>query len=144
MKKNIINLASILLLALFSYSAIVKGYDINLFQGQMIQSPLLPLSLIKILSYAIPIFELIVAVLLIFDNTREVGFHLSYFIMLLFTLYLLTLVMFFGHNIPCACGGILGNMGYTTHIVFNTFFTLLSLLAIIFYKQSKNYVSQNK
>lgn len=139
MRKSILNLAPILLIILFSYSAIVKGYDINLFQGQMIQSPLLPLSLIKILSYTIPLFELVVVALLIFDKTREIGFHLSYFIMLLFTLYLVTLVMFFGHNIPCACGGILGNMGYTTHIIFNIFFTLLPLLAIIINKQSKSY-----
>jgi hypothetical protein len=139
MKKSILNLAPILLIMLFSYSAIVKGYDINLFQGQMIQSPLLPLSLIKILSYAVPFFELVVVALLIFDKTKGIGFHLSYFIMLLFTLYLITLVMFFGHNIPCACGGILGNMGYTTHIILNVFFTLLSFLAIILNKQTKNY-----
>lgn len=137
MKFSFTNISSILLVILFSYSAIVKGYDINLFQGQMVQSPLLPLSLIKFISYIIPIFEISIVFLLINEKTREFGFYLAYFLMLLFTLYLLTLVIFFSNNIPCACGGILVNMGYSTHILFNIFFTLLSLVSIIIYKTKK-------
>lgn len=130
-QQKYINISLILLVILFSYAAIFKGFDMLLFQKQMAESPLIPMELIQFLSYLIPIGEILICFLLIFDETRLIGFLMSYFTMLLFSVYLLALTHYFGHNLPCACGGILNKMGYTEHIIFNIFFTILSLIALL-------------
>lgn len=126
-----LNISSILLIVLLSYAAVVKGYDLNLFQKQMTESPLIPLILTDIISYVIPSFELLAVLLLFFQSTRFWGFILSYFLMLFFSVYLIALLYLFGSNLPCACGGILGEMGYKTHIIFNIFFTILAFISTI-------------
>lgn len=131
MRKRIIDIISILLIVLFGYAAITKGNNISLFKDQMMESPMLPIPLISIIAYLIPLAELLIVVFIIFDKTRLLAFYSSYFIMLLFSLYLIALKMLFGDNIPCACGGILGQIGYNSHIVFNLFFTIISGIGII-------------
>ena len=51
-------------------------------------------------------------------------------LMMLFTGYAgLVLAHYFG-QVPCSCGGVLKNMGWTTHFVFNLFFLLLTAMGI--------------
>ena len=120
------------------YAAVVKGSDMSLFQKQITESPLIPFSITKIVSYFIPASELLAALLLMNQTTRYWGFLLSYFLMLIFSVYLVTLVNLFGSNLPCACGGILGQMGYNTHIVFNILFCLLAFVSTILSTYDEN------
>jgi hypothetical protein len=137
--KNIfLNFSSISLIILMAYAAVAKGYDIELFQKQITESPLIPLSMTNMVSYVIPISELSAALLLIPKQTRFWGFLFSYFLMLIFSVYLATLVKLFGANLPCACGGILGQMGYNTHIVFNIFFCIVALISTILSSKDNN------
>jgi hypothetical protein len=99
------------------------------FREQMLQSPLLPALVIPFLSYAIPTVELLIVGLLFFDRVRIIGLYLSFFLMLSFTFYLIMLLNI-DETLPCSCGGILGKMNYPTHIAFNIFFSMLSLIGI--------------
>lgn len=143
MAKKFINLVTYLLITLFIYAGIAKVHDLATFQGQMMQSPIIPMGWIEWISLALPIGEIVIVVLLIIPKTKIIGFGVSYSIMLFFTLYLITLIIFYGDNVPCACGGILGQMGYPIHIIFNIFFTLISLIAFIFSFKDKINESKN-
>lgn len=128
---RIIDSICLLLILIFLYAAYVKGTDLTLFKNQMMQSPLIPTTVISELAIFVPVSELVICLLLFFERTRKLGLLLSYCTMLMFSIYMITLVLFFGDNIPCACGGILGKMGYTAHIIFNIMFTLLSLFGFL-------------
>jgi hypothetical protein len=130
MKQKTINSIVVLLIVMFCYAAVTKGHNIPLFRNQMLQSPLLPLDWIPWLSYMVPLSEFLIIALLIFDKSRIWGLYGAAYLMLSFTFYLAALLIFYGNNIPCACGGILGKLNYTVHILFNTFFSLSALTGV--------------
>lgn len=125
-KENLIDIAAYLLIIMFFYAGTSKLVVVGHFQHQMMESPLIPRALIPMIAWIIPISEIAIAWLLFFQKTRKIAFYLSFFLMFFFTLYL-TVLKIFAENAPCACGGILGSLGYVAHIIFNTFFTLIAL-----------------
>ncbi|WP_343692479.1 MauE/DoxX family redox-associated membrane protein [Chitinophaga sp.] len=122
-----------LLSLLFMYAAVVKAMDYGLFLADMSKSPLLVKYDKEILGPGVLGVEFLIVALLSFAATRKSGLFLSFFVMLLFTLYLSTLYFFYT-NIPCSCGGILGKMSYPAHIAFNAVFTLLAATGVLLYK----------
>ncbi|WPV64864.1 MauE/DoxX family redox-associated membrane protein [Chitinophaga sp. LS1] len=134
MKKEyaVITIVSLLGL-LFMYAAVVKAMDYGLFLADMSKSPLLVKYDKQLLGPGVLGIEFLIVALLSFAATRKSGLFLSFFAMLLFTLYLSTLYFFYT-NIPCSCGGILGKMSYPAHIAFNAGFTLLAATGVLLYK----------
>ncbi|GAA3933618.1 hypothetical protein GO495_17320 [Chitinophaga oryziterrae] len=130
MKKHILTAIVILISMLFTYAAIFKAMDYQLFLSDMSKSPLLVKYDKNLLAPVVLGTEFLIVLLLNFPATRKTGFFLSFFIMAIFSLYLSTLFFFFT-NIPCSCGGILGKMPYPVHIVFNICFTLLSATGVL-------------
>jgi hypothetical protein len=131
MKTNYIQTTVVVLLCtLFIYAGIFKAMDYQLFLSDLSKSPLLVKYDKTLLAPAVLGIEFLIVVLLSFTLTRKAGLFLSFFVMLLFTLYLSTLYFFYT-NIPCSCGGILGKMPYPTHIIFNAVFTLMAATAIL-------------
>lgn len=126
----LINASAYLLALMFLYAGSAKLVIISQFREQMMESPLIPRVLIPILAWLIPISEIGFALLLMFEKTKKIGFYLSFFVMFIFALYLIALVTV-AENAPCACGGILGTLGYTEHIIFNILFTLIALYGCI-------------
>lgn len=122
-----------LLSLLFMYAAVVKAMDYGLFLSDMSKSPLLVKYDKTLLGPGVLGVEFLIVALLSFGATRKSGLFLSFFVMLLFTLYLSTLYFFYT-NIPCSCGGILGKMSYPAHIAFNGVFTLLAATGVLLYK----------
>lgn len=118
------------------YAGISKILDIRLFQIQMGKSPMLPEFSITFLSYFIPLIEILIAILLFIEKFRKFALYSSFILFLIFTLYLFVLNNFFV-DVPCACGGILGDIGYNTHIIFNLFFTLVLILILIYYENNQ-------
>ncbi|MCU0444247.1 MAG: hypothetical protein MUE85_04965 [Microscillaceae bacterium] len=137
MRNLYLSIVRLLLVFLFVYAAISKLAVVDLFQSQMYESPLLPQYFVPFLAYFVPILELGIALFLVSGQNLLNGLYASFGIMLMFTLYMIGLISIFTDKIPCACGGILGKLGYTEHIIFNIIFTLLALLAI-FVHTSKN------
>lgn len=114
---------------LFFYSALSKLLAFDVFVLQLGQSPLIPSSLVPTIGFSLIIGEFIIFSLFLFERTISYGLVLGTSLMFLFTVYLITLVSFFT-NIPCSCGGILGNMSYTIHIIFNIVVTFLGFIFI--------------
>ena len=127
--KNIsLNLIAAIFIFLFTYTALSKLIEHDLFRNTLNKSPLIgPYA--GIVSIALPITELIVAGLLFFPKTKLAGLFSSLLLMLLFTGYLSYMILF-TKDLPCSCGGVLQQLSWQQHLWFNIFFTVLAGLGI--------------
>jgi putative oxidoreductase len=132
----IISTAYFLLVLLWVYAASAKLIDFDQFRLQM-ASQVLPHAVSKILVYILPPLELGTAFLLIVPSFRNVGFYFSFFLLFVFTAYIgIVMTGVFG-RVPCSCGGILGHMPWLTHLLFNCFYLLITIVAIILSKKER-------
>lgn len=113
---------------LFVYTSLSKLNTLPQFRSVLQQSPLLG-SRSHFFSLAIPVTELAVSVLLFFPRTRLWGFYGAFTLMLLFTLYIAYMIKS-TPNLPCSCGGVLKQLTWRQHLVFNIVFSLLSLAGL--------------
>jgi hypothetical protein len=128
LKKTLPELPAVLLTILFTYASISKLLQYNTFKYQLAQSPFVT-DYPDIIAWAIPAVELLATALLIFPVTRLKGFYLSYGLMLLFTFYIYA-ILHYSTFVPCSCGGILSQMNWEQHLVFNIVFSLIALMGI--------------
>jgi uncharacterized membrane protein YphA (DoxX/SURF4 family) len=123
-----INVISLLFILLFAYAASSKLLDYNTFTVQIAQSPLLT-AFAGFLGWMVPFLEIVIAVLLFFPRTRLAAMYVSFFLMILFTAYIF-IILNFSDFVPCACGGVLEEMSWSQHLIFNLAFVLLAGMAI--------------
>ena len=126
---------SYLYMLLFVYAAFSKLIDFEAFVVQLGQSPLLS-AYADWVAVFIPTIEVLIAIFLIIPNLEVIGLYASYGLMLMFTTYIV-IILNYSNFIPCSCGGILENLNWTEHLIFNIFFILLALIGI-FIHESKN------
>ena len=118
-----------LFILLFVYAAVSKLLDFDDFAVQLKKSPVLAPNADWIV-WIVPSSELLVSILLVIPKFTLLGLYSFFSLMVGFTTYII-LVLHFTENIPCSCGGILESLGWTEHIVFNLFFIVMAVLAII-------------
>jgi len=137
MKRTIIiEIIAILFMILFLYTGISKLMDHNVFKAQLEESPVMgPFS--AIIAWGLPLLEILIAIILLLPVYRLKGLYASLFLMIVFTIYVIVLVSF-SDQLPCSCGGILQELSWKQHIVFNCLFTGLAAWAIWLYRQSIN------
>lgn len=133
-KNNIVTVIGYLYVLLFVYAAVSKLLDVETFQVQLGQSPLLS-AFANWVAWGVVIGELLITGLLLFDKTKQIGFFLAFAMMVMFTTYII-IILNFSSYVPCSCGGILEKMGWTEHLIFNSCFIVLALLALIFIQQT--------
>ncbi|PRY09804.1 methylamine utilization protein MauE [Pontibacter ummariensis] len=137
-KKNfVIQLISVLLVALWVYAAVSKLQEFNAFHEQLHRQPL-PSWTPGFLVWGLPLIELIAAGLLLFQRFRGVGIWLSFLLMLLFTGYVGLAVVGVWDDVPCACGGVISQLGWEGHLLFNLFFTILTGVGVFVWKQKRS------
>uniref|UniRef100_UPI004048BF54 MauE/DoxX family redox-associated membrane protein n=1 Tax=Mariniflexile sp. TaxID=1979402 RepID=UPI004048BF54 len=124
-----IEIICFLFIFLFSYAAISKLLDFNTFKIQLGQSPLLT-AFAGWVAWVVPIIELITALLLAIPKYRLVALYGALGLMSLFTLYIIAILKFSDY-VPCSCGGILENMGWQEHLIFNVIFLGLAMIGIL-------------
>lgn len=116
------------LIFLFIYAAFSKALDFKNFKQQLGLSPLINDIDVNILGWGVIIAEVLICVLLATIRYRKKGYYLSLFLLTVFTTYLIVLLN--NDYIPCSCGGILGKMSWNFHILFNSFFIIISIIGI--------------
>lgn len=121
-----------LLIFLFVYTAVSKLGDVHQFSADMQNQPL-PAMLKNNLVWALPASELLAAGLLAFDRTRLTGLFVSLILMLTFTLYVAMVLLNVFDYVPCSCGAVISSLSWGQHLVFNLFFIIISLIAILKY-----------
>lgn len=124
-KQTTVEIISGLLIFLFVYTAISKLSNLSLFQSSLHQSPLIG-DKAGVLSFTLPITELAISLLLFIPRTRLSGLYASAALMIIFTIYIAYMIVY-APFLPCSCGGVLQQMSWHQHLVFNAGFTLLSL-----------------
>lgn len=125
----VIEIISVLFVLLFVYAAVNKLVDVEKFRIQIGQSPLLA-QIAPWVAWFIPLTELIISVLLAVERFRLIGLYAAFNLMILFTAYIVAILQF-SEYIPCSCGGVLQNMNWTEHLIFNCGFVLLGLIGIV-------------
>ncbi|KQK26078.1 hypothetical protein AR438_10885 [Chryseobacterium aquaticum] len=135
-KTRFVEIVSYFLILLFCYASISKIMDFENFQVQIAQSPIFS-SVAGLISYGVLVVELLVCILLIFERSRMIGLYASFFLMVSFTIYIYV-ILNYSDNVPCSCGGILEQMGWRTHLIFNVATVILSSAAIVLYSNIKN------
>ncbi|MDY7394314.1 hypothetical protein UMM65_03615 [Aureibaculum sp. 2210JD6-5] len=141
-KKILIEIICSLLAMLFIYAAVSKILEYQDFKVQIGKSPMLT-DFRNWLVWFIPTLEIIISLMLLIPKYRLFGLYAYFSLMTMFTTYII-LIMNFSEFIPCSCGGILEDLGWGEHLVFNLFFILINLVAIVIgTSQSKtNLISQ--
>ncbi|WP_397310888.1 MauE/DoxX family redox-associated membrane protein [Parachryseolinea silvisoli] len=132
-----IEIVIFLFVLLFLYAAGSKLIQYKEFVGQMGKSFLVS-AYAPILAWLVPVIEIAISILLLIPRFRLYGLYGSFFIMFLFTLYILV-ILNFAPEVPCSCGGILSNMGWKPHLLFNVVFTILAVISIFIH--NKEFVS---
>jgi len=127
-KTHYISLVSISLMFLFAYAMVSKAIDLDKFRTQIGQSVLLS-NFVGFVIWFVLMSELIVIALLWVKSCRIIGLYLSYFLMILFSAYIFC-VSRFSKDVPCSCGGVLENMSWDNHLIFNLSITLLIVIGI--------------
>ncbi len=120
--------ASWFFILLFIYAGVSKMLDFENFQVQIGQSPLLS-AWAGFVSYGVIAAEFLISGLLLYGRTRLAGLYASFTLMVAFTVYIY-LILNFSDFIPCSCGGILEEMGWTEHLIFNIVCVVLAASGI--------------
>ena len=136
-KKWIVEIISLLFVLLFLYTAVYKIIDFNNFRAVIGQSPLIT-RFAPYLAAGVPLTEIVIAGLLIFSRWRIIGLCASFALMLVFIFYIIILLNLHSH-LPCSCGGIIQEMSWQQHLVFNIVFLFLALTGIAIYKKETAY-----
>jgi|SRR5690606_22969336 len=128
-------MVAVLYIILFTYAASSKLLDFDNFRIQLGQSPILT-AYADSVAWGVPSIELLITLLFVFPKYYLIAYYSSIGLMSMFTTYII-LVLNFSDYIPCSCGGVLEDLGWTEHIIFNVVFILLALIAILLLEQIK-------
>jgi thiol-disulfide isomerase/thioredoxin len=125
----LVNAVTYFFIFLFLYTGGEKLTEIHLFKEQMISSPLLG-SMAGFIAWALPITEILLAIVLFVPAWQVKALYASVALMILFTLYLAGILLIDTHLI-CSCGGIIEQLSPRQHLWFNGACISLALLALL-------------
>ena len=130
MKRTLlVDIIAYFFILLFLYTGVEKLADIHAFKDQLASSPLLG-GMAGIVAWALPITEIVLAIVLFLPGWQLRGLYAGLALMVIFTIYLVTILAIDDH-ISCSCGGIIENLSPHQHLWFNGAVTVLAALAII-------------
>lgn len=134
----VVEIISIMFILLFMYAAVSKLLDYEQFRVQITQSPMLN-AFADWIAWAVPSVEILVSLMLMVPRLRLFALFTAFSLMVMFTTYIF-LILNFSDYVPCSCGGVLEELGWTEHLVFNLGFIILSLLGIFFSKSGNKHL----
>lgn len=124
-----------MIIVLFMYTAMAKLLDYENFQFGLSESPLIA-PFAGLLSWMVPAIEIIISFMLMINLTRIAGLYSSFVLLFLFTVYIASMLIT-GAEMPCSCGGIVQELSWPAHIVFNSAYMLLAATGIVLTKRKR-------
>jgi uncharacterized membrane protein YphA (DoxX/SURF4 family) len=126
---------------LFLYTGISKLMEYDTFKESIADSPILspvatPVALI------LPWLEFSLTAMIIIPKWRLKGLYASMILMSLFTIYT-TAILLIDKDLPCSCGGIIQQLTWTQHLLFNSAFIVLAIWAIVLQKKEQKQIPWN-
>lgn len=134
-RKIAVDIVVFLYILLLVYAALTKLLDYEEFSVQLSQSPILT-NFSGHLAWGVPTIELVIAASLMFSKTRLAGLYASFSLMTAFTMYII-MASRFSDYVPCSCGGVIQNLSWSQHLVFNGSFLILIVGATLLYTKSE-------
>ncbi len=133
----LLKLVIALLILLFTYTAISKSlaYEKFVLQMQLAPAPLFKQAA-PVLGWLMPAIEAAIVVLLLSQRYQIWGIGASLILLILFEGYIIAMLLS-GLRLPCTCGGIVSQMTWKQHLLFNGFFIVLCITGIIWFKRYK-------
>ncbi len=133
-KSTLVEIIAILYMSMFLYTAFSKWSDYTMTREQMALMPLLT-PVAHIIVWFLPATEIVITLLIFIHQTRKAGLYAATILMILFTIYIIYMMLFYPH-LPCSCGGFLTELSWPDHLVFNSAFIVLGILAIRMHNKS--------
>lgn len=127
-KSVLVEIIALFFVIIFLYTGVAKLMEFDVFQAQLEESPVLE-PVAPIVAWGLPIVEFILCVLLFFPRWRLKGLYATFGLMVIFTGYVIALLMT-SIELPCSCGGIIEELSWQGHLIFNSTLILLSFAAI--------------
>lgn len=141
LKRSIlIEVITIAYISLMLYTAVSKLSDYNLSREQMAMMPVM-MPIAHIAAWLLPVIEMLLAISIFIPKTRITGLYAVTGLMVLFTFYIIYMMANYEH-LPCSCGGLLQALSWKGHLIFNSIFIVLGVLAIVLYKKDAHYKMQ--
>jgi uncharacterized membrane protein YphA (DoxX/SURF4 family) len=142
MKRNtLIEIIAWLFVILFLYTGISKLMEYAVFKEQLSTSPIIG-QIASIVAWGLPLIEFIVSLLLFFPRYRLKGLYAALVLMVLFTCYVIA-ILTFSDKLPCSCGGVLEQLSWQGHLIFNSAFIALAIIAIILNRRTRQTTSSS-
>jgi uncharacterized membrane protein YphA (DoxX/SURF4 family) len=116
---------------LFLYAASSKFFEFDRFKSQIGKSPLIT-DHANWIAWAIPTLEVIISLALFVPRVQLLALYSSFSLMFIFTVYI-AFILTLSPYVPCSCGGILNDMGWVEHLIFNIGSTALAVIGIYLY-----------
>lgn len=126
----IIKIIITLFILLWSYSTLSKLTSISRLRNTMLLQ-VFPKWVKHLLVWILPVYEGALAFLLIFEKTQLLGMYLSFFTLLLFSLYIEGAMLNIYGRRPCACRGLFRKMDWKNHLKFNIICTSISFMGLL-------------
>ncbi|WP_316753292.1 MauE/DoxX family redox-associated membrane protein [Pedobacter gandavensis] len=113
---------------LFLFSAYEKIIDHNRFAKGLSKVSIIS-SYAILIAWAVPILEILVSILLIVPKTHQWGLYGFTGLMILFTVYILSMLLW-KEKLPCHCNLIIEKLSWGQHLWFNLVFIALAISAV--------------
>ncbi|MEB2786826.1 MauE/DoxX family redox-associated membrane protein [Algoriphagus persicinus] len=128
-KPEKIAVPGILLILLWAYTGFDKilRWDAS---WKAFHNQTFPAELAEVLAFAVPISELLIALLLLFSVSRWWGYLSSILLLTVFTTYVGLIWVGAFPRVPCNCAGILESLGWAEHFWLNSFMIVLSIIGL--------------
>lgn len=130
MKTQIGSFVATLFILLFTYASFSKLLAFNQFRKVLSGAPIIG-KYAPFFAVLIPVLELIIVILLVLPRSTTIGLMAGTILLIVFTIYLAFMVLTDPH-LPCSCGGVIEQLSWKQHIVFNVLFILLGITGIYF------------
>lgn len=131
----VVEIISALFILLFAYTALSKLMDMPNFITTLWTMPEIR-EKSSLIGWSIPITELVLCILLYFPRTRLPGLYGALILMSIFTIFI-GYMLLFSSKLPCHCGGVISQMTWGQHLIFNTVFIGLAWWGIRILKRKQ-------
>lgn len=142
MKILLVEIISALFILLFVYAALSKLTDFQKFRIELGKSPLLN-SYAGVIAVAIPGIELLISSFIAIKRFQYYALYFGFSLMIIFSAYIVVILKFSPY-VPCSCGGILQNMTWHQHLIFNSVFVIMGAIAILLYTKNEQDLIRDK
>lgn len=129
-QRTFVQIATLVMVFVLVYTGLTKWINFSHFSRSMLSQPL-PHALTNLLIYLIPTVEIAAALLLIPQETRQLGLWVTSILMMAFTGYVFYIRLSPLGNTTCPCGGLFSQLNWNQHTWVNSLLTMIAIAAAI-------------